>query len=89
MGVAAAQIGFDHQARHRLRIGLWQPGGDECARHKFGELCCRDSGFICRHFLGPCALIHFQFIPNLAKAMMRRVTGAAPRQIIRSIEVMR
>jgi len=89
MGVAAAQIGFHHQTRDRLRVSARQPGGDESARHELAELCRQDASFIGPHFLGPCALIHFQFIPNLCQSHDAEVTGAASRQIIRSIEVTR
>ncbi|MFZ1152343.1 MAG: hypothetical protein WAR76_21855 [Xanthobacteraceae bacterium] len=63
MGIAAAQIGFHHQTRDRLRVGVRQPGGDKRARYEIAERCCRDAGFG-RHFLGPCVLIHFQSISN-------------------------
>jgi hypothetical protein len=64
MGIAAAQIGFHHQTRDRLRVGARQPGGDEGARHELAELCCRDASFISRNFPGPCALIHLQSMPK-------------------------
>ena len=86
MGVAAPQIGFDHQTCDAVRVGIRQPSGDESARHKCCELTRRNADFLARAFLGPRALIHFQSVP---KSVVRRVYGAAPRQIIRSIERMR
>ena len=88
MSIAAAQIRLDHVARDRLGLGFRQPGGDESACHECAELCGRDAGFISRHFLGP-ALIHFQSMPNRGQSHDAEVTGAASRQIIRSIEVTR
>jgi hypothetical protein len=38
MGVAAAQIRFDHEICEYLRVGLWQAGCGEGAGHEAGEI---------------------------------------------------
>jgi len=66
-----------HVARDRLGLGFRQARGGQSARHERAELCCRDAGFICRHFLGPCALIHFQSMPNRGQSHYAEVTSGA------------
>jgi hypothetical protein len=43
VGIAATQVGLDHQARQDCRISAWQAGGDESADNEGGEIFGRDA----------------------------------------------